>query len=313
VIDLHLHTTASDGRSSPEQLVRRLVAAGIRTCAITDHDTTAGYARALTAAAAAGLRLITGIEITAVHEGADVHLLGYGFDPEHAELASFLETQRADRVRRVVDMIDRLAALGVPIDRAPILRQATQARGRALGRPAIAKAVVAAGHARDIRDAFDRFLAAGRPAFVPRRGIAPADVIALVGRAGGIVSFAHPGKLGLDDLIPALAARGLAAIEVFHPDHDAAAVAKYLDMARRLDLAVSGGSDYHGPNSGRADDVPVVFRPRTYYRRDGAVRRTVRGTRDTARSGVADLGTGAQHRGLNRCTGFARSSARRSE
>jgi len=264
VIDLHLHTTASDGRSSPEQLVRRLVAAGIRTCAITDHDTTAGFVRARAAAAAAGLRVIAGIEITAVHEGADLHLLGYGFDPDHAELGRFLETQRADRVRRVVDMLDRLAALGVAVDRRPILNQATGGDGRALGRPAIAKALVAGGHARDIGDAFERYLAVGRPAFVPRRGSAPADVIALVARAGGIVSFAHPGKLGLDDLIPALAARGLAAVEVFHPDHDAGAVARYLDLARALHLGVSGGSDYHGPKSGRAEALGVVTLPEEY-------------------------------------------------
>jgi predicted metal-dependent phosphoesterase TrpH len=245
--------------------VRRLVAAGIRTCAITDHDTTAGSARAAAAAAAAGLRLITGIEITAVHDGADLHLLGYGFDPDHAELARFLETQRADRVRRVIDMIDRLATLGVSIDRRPLLEQATGATGRALGRPAIAKALVAGGHARDIGDAFERYLAVGRPAFVPRRGSAPADVIALVARAGGIVSFAHPGKLGLDDLMPALAARGLAAIEVFHPDHDAAAVARYLALARTLQIGVSGGSDYHGPKSGRAEALGTVTLPAEHF------------------------------------------------
>jgi predicted metal-dependent phosphoesterase TrpH len=156
-------------------------------------------------------------------------------------------------------MLDRLASLGVVINRDSIIKHgAKKMTGRALGRPAIARLLVANGHARDIADAFDRYLGAGRPAFVARRGVPPAEVIALIGRAGGIVSFAHPGKLGLDELIPSLAAGGLGAIEVFHPDHDAAAVQRYAAMARALNLASSGGSDYHGPGSGRAEALGTV-------------------------------------------------------
>jgi predicted metal-dependent phosphoesterase TrpH len=265
VIDLHLHTTASDGRSTPEQLVRRLILAGIRTCAITDHDTTAGLARASAAAAGTPLTIIAGIEITAVHAGADLHMLGYFFDPEHAELAEFLVAQRADRVRRVLEILDRLDSLGTVVARDSILRLATEPSGRAIGRPAVAKLLVAHGHAKSIADAFDRFLGTGRPAFVPRRGIDPFAVITLVGRAGGLVSFAHPGKIGHDELLPVLAARGLGAIEVFHPDHDADAIARYLDMARELGVGVSGGSDYHGPGSGRAESVGTVTLPDAYF------------------------------------------------
>lgn len=265
MIDLHLHTTASDGRSTPEQLVRRLVEAGIRTCAITDHDTTAGLARARTAAASTPLTVIAGIEITAVHAGADVHMLGYFFDTDHTELAGFLVAQRADRVRRALEILDRLDALGAVVPRDSILKLATEPTGRALGRPAVAKLLVAHGHAKSIGDAFDRLLGTGRPAFVPRRGIDPGEVIALVGRAGGLVSFAHPGKVGHDELLPALAARGLGAIEVFHPDHDADAVTRYLDMARELGVGVSGGSDYHGPGSGRAEMVGTVTLPETHF------------------------------------------------
>ncbi len=258
MIDLHLHTTASDGRSTPEHLVRRAAAAGIRTCAITDHDTVAGLQRARDAAGAFGLRVMAGIEITAVSGGLDVHLLGYCFDVHHPELTTFLTAQREDRRRRVSEMLDRLDALGIVLPRQRMLKQAAKMTGKAIGRPVIARQLVAHGHARDIADAFDRYLASGRPAFVPRRGATPAEVAGLITRAGGVASFAHPGKLGLDDLIPPLAAAGLGAIEVFHPDHDAAAVERYGAMARALGLAVSGGSDYHGPGSGRAEALGRV-------------------------------------------------------
>ncbi|HEX5068978.1 MAG TPA: PHP domain-containing protein [Vicinamibacterales bacterium] len=265
MIDLHLHTTASDGRSTPEQLVRRLIAAGIRTCAITDHDTIAGLDRARAAARGTPLAILAGIEITAVHGGVDVHMLGYAFHPDHPELTAFLAAQRADRLRRVLEIFDRLESLGVVLSREPILKRAKKLSGRAVGRPAVAKLLVSHGHARSIADAFDRYLGAGRPAFVSRRGVAPADVIALIGRAGGLVSFAHPGKMGRDDLLPALASAGLGAIEAFHPDHDAEAVQRYTDLARTLDVGVSGGSDYHGPGSGRAEALGTVTLPEAHF------------------------------------------------
>jgi predicted metal-dependent phosphoesterase TrpH len=245
--------------------VRRLIAAGIRTCAITDHDTIAGLARARAAARDTPLSILTGIEITAVQDGVDVHMLGYGFDPDHPELAAFLVAQRADRLRRVIEILDRLESLGVVIGREPIMKRAGKMSGKAIGRPAVAKLLVAHGHARSIADAFDRYLGTGRPAFVPRRGIAPVEVIGLVGRAGGWVSFAHPGKLGRDDLLPGLAASGLGAIEVFHPDHDAEAVTRYRDLARTLGLGITGGSDYHGPGSGRAEALGSVTLPEPYF------------------------------------------------
>jgi predicted metal-dependent phosphoesterase TrpH len=261
MIDLHLHTTASDGRSTPERLIERVASRGIRTCAVTDHDTVAALERARLAGERFGVRVVAGIEITAVADGADIHMLGYFFDPAHAELAAFLLAQRDDRKRRVIEMLDRLEGLGIVLPREPILVKSRKVVGKAIGRPAIARALVAHGHARDINDAFERFLAIGRPAFMPRRGAPPADVVQLIARAGGVSSFAHPGKLGLDGLLAPLAAAGLTAIEVFHPDHDAAAVEKYGAMARSLGLAVSGGSDYHGPTSGRTDALGQVTLP----------------------------------------------------
>lgn len=225
--------------------------------AVTDHDTTAGVAAARDAAGGAGVDVVMGIEITAVLDGRDVHILGYFFDDTHPELVTFLAAQREDRRRRVDAIVERLSAMGATIDHRAIAREAAGSH-KAIGRPAIARALVAAGHARDIADAFDRFLADGRPAFVSRQGAPPAEVIALIMRAGGMASFAHPGKLGLDAVLPGLADAGLTGLEVFHPDHDAQAQQKYLAIAEALNLAPTGGSDYHGPQSGRAECLGVV-------------------------------------------------------
>jgi predicted metal-dependent phosphoesterase TrpH len=155
--------------------------------------------------------------------------------------------------------------MGVNLNAESVLKKGSKISGKALGRPMIARLLVATRHARDIADAFDRYLGAGQPAFVARRGAAPAEVIALLARAGGLVSFAHPGKLGQDELIPSLAAAGLAAIEVFHPDHDEAARDRYRRIAGQFNLLVSGGSDYHGPGSGRAEALGKVGLPREAF------------------------------------------------
>jgi len=178
VIDLHLHTTASDGQLSPDALVRTIAAAGVRTFAVTDHDTLAAVPAAAEAARAAGLEAVPGIEITAVHAGRDVHVLGYFLDETSAELAVFLDRQRVDRRRRLVVMLDKLESLGLAVDRAPL--EARLTTGQAVGRPLIAAALIAAGHATDMSDAFDRFLAEGRVAFEPRVGATPASVVSLI-------------------------------------------------------------------------------------------------------------------------------------
>jgi predicted metal-dependent phosphoesterase TrpH len=257
VIDLHLHTTASDGRSTPAELVREAVAAGVTTLAVTDHDTVAAVPEVLAAATAAGVRAVTGIEITAVHAGRDVHVLGYFFDPRSLRLNAFLDRQRQDRRRRVLDIADRLDQLGVPVDRARLTAGAAQP-GKSLGRPVVAAALIAAGHVRDVSEAFDRYLSPGAPAFVERIGAPPADVVRLIDEAGGIAAIAHPGKLNMDEVIPAMVDAGMAAVEVFHSDHSAEDVARYQDIAARFGLLVTGGSDYHGPGTGRAASLGRV-------------------------------------------------------
>lgn len=266
MIDLHLHTTASDGRLAPADLVAAAAAAGLTTISVTDHDTTAGLQAAHAAASAAGIRLIDGIEITAIESARDVHMLGYFFDPEHERLRTLLTAQRADRVRRVEEMNRRLAALGCPLDLGPLLENARRQPGRSIGRPFLADALIRAGYAQDRADAFDRFLAAGRPAFVPRQGPTVAEVIDVVAAAGGISSMAHPGLTRIDEDIPRFAASGLDAIEARHSDHDADAEARYRALAARLGLAVSGGSDFHADPSHHASALGIVSLPADDFR-----------------------------------------------
>ena len=258
MIDLHLHTTASDGTLTPSALVARAAAAGLRIIAITDHDTLDGLAEARAAAAAHGLRVIDGVEITAVENHRDVHMLGYFVDPANAELTDFLSAQRADRLRRIRDIGDRLAALALPIDVESLLAEGARKPGRSIGRPQIAAALVAAGHARDRDDAFDRLIGSDCPAYVPRRGASPDDVIEIVRRAAGIVSMAHPALTRQDHIIPRLASAGLAALEVRHSDHDALAEQHYRALAAQHGLAASGGSDFHGDTAHRAATLGSV-------------------------------------------------------
>ena len=260
MIDLHLHTTASDGALPPAALVARAAAAGIRTLAITDHDTTAGLAEGRTAASAAGLTFVDGIEITAVEGGRDVHVLGYFFDPADRELKEFLGAQHQDRLRRVREMAERLEALGVPIDAAPVLALGADG-GRSVGRPHVAAALVAAGHVQTRDEAFIRFLENGRPAFVPRRGASPEFVVNVIAGAGGVASVAHPGLTRIDDILPRLVRAGLHAVEATHTDHDATAERRYRALAATLGIAVSGGSDFHDDTGRRRCGLGSVTLP----------------------------------------------------
>lgn len=264
MIDLHSHTTASDGLLSPAALLDAAAAAGLTVLAITDHDTTAGYIEARRLPAGP-LELVPGIEISAVHNGRDLHVLGYFLEPSSPTLAAFLDRQRTDRRRRVMEMTERLQSLGHPIDAQPILDAAD--RGRSVGRPQIANALVAAGHVRSRDEAFQRFLEHGGPAYVPRRGASPAEVIRIIHDAGGLASLAHPGVYNRDDVIEPLASDGLDAIEARHSDHDALTESRYRRMAARLGLLVTGGSDFHGNDTHRASSLGVVTLPQEDYAR----------------------------------------------
>ena len=272
-IDLHLHTTASDGRCTPQELVHRAARAGLSVMAVTDHDTTDAIAEVDAEARHHGIHTIPGIEITAVEAGRDLHVLGYLFDPQHQGLASLLVRQRAARVARIEGIASRLAAHGVPIDVEPMLEQSRRESGRSIGRPQVARAMVEAGHVANTQEAFDRWLGPGLPGFVAREGPTPEAVIETIHHAGGIASIAHPGQHGLGTRIPTLAAAGLDAVEAFHPDHDAALVQEYIDVARRLHLLLTGGSDFHG-DQGHGCEPGSVTLPAEEWERLQARRRS---------------------------------------
>lgn len=264
MIDLHAHTTASDGSLRPAKLIERAASVGIRTFAVTDHDTLAGIREAADAARARGLAFLPGIEITAVHEKRDVHMLGYFLRSDPPGVEPFLEAARRDRARRALAMSERLGALGVPVDIGDLIRQAEES-GRAVARPTVARALVDAGHVRSVQEAFDRYLADGGPAYVARTGASPAEVVALVQAGGGICSLAHPRLLRKDHLIPALATAGLDAIEAFHSEHGPADQARYCRLAERHGLAVTGGSDFHGDDHHRADRFGRIGLPAPHF------------------------------------------------
>jgi predicted metal-dependent phosphoesterase TrpH len=264
MIDLHLHTTASDGLLPPETLVARARTRGLTVISITDHDTVAGSRRAVGAARDHGLRLVPGIEITAVENERDVHILGYFIDPDHGGLVDFLREQRLDRQRRVREMAGRLAGLGYSIDVEALL--AAGENGRSVGRPALADALVASGHVANRDDAFERLLGRGRPAFVPRTGVNGREVIRVIHQAAGIASLAHPGVLREDSLIPGFVDAGLDALEVWHSDHSLEQQDCYAAMAAWFGLARSGGSDFHGDGH-RRRDLGVISLPADEFAR----------------------------------------------
>jgi predicted metal-dependent phosphoesterase TrpH len=249
MIDLHTHTTASDGRCTPSELVARAAAAGITVLSVTDHDTSDACGAAGAACALAGITFVPGIEITAVREEVDVHILGYFIDPASPALRVFLAEQRQRRLDRIGRMITKLEALGLRLDADAIMRPALDQPGQSIGRPAIARALVAAGYVKTSNEAFANWLSHGRPGFVAREGAAPDGVIAQIHGAGGIASLAHPGLLRRDEWIAGLASSGLDAIEAYYPKHDEALTGRYRSIAHRLGVGVSGGSDYHADES----------------------------------------------------------------
>ena len=249
MIDLHTHTTASDGRCTPAELVARAAAAGVTVLSVTDHDTVESCDAVRNACAVARITFVPGIEITAVRDEADVHVLGYFIDARSPGLQVFLAEQRQRRLDRVGRIIVQLEKLGLRLDADAILRPAIDEPGKSIGRPAIARALVAAGYVKTSNEAFASWLSRGRPGFVAREGAAPDNVIAQIHDAGGIASMAHPGLLRRDAWIAGFASSGLDAIEAYHTNHDEVMTGHYRSVAHRLGLAVSGGSDYHADQS----------------------------------------------------------------
>lgn len=247
-IDLHTHSTASDGTDTPAQLVRNAAAAGLDVVALTDHDTTRGYGEAV-AALPAGLTLVTGAELSCRLDGVGLHMLAYLFDPEEPELARERELVRDDRVPRAKAMIGKLQELGVAVTWDQVARIAGDG---SVGRPHIAEALVELGVVPTVSDAFTAdWLADGGRAYAEKHELDPFDAIRLVKAAGGVTVFAHPAAVKRGQVVPeaaiaALAAAGLDGIEADHMDHDPATRTKLHGLATDLGLLATGSSDYHG-------------------------------------------------------------------
>jgi predicted metal-dependent phosphoesterase TrpH len=226
--------------------------AGLTVLAVTDHDTMQSVDETTALARPLGIRVIPGVEITTVDANRDVHMLAYFVDHHDETLIQFLSRQRGLREERAREIGRRLAALGVPIDMEELLAEARATPGTSIARPWLARALVRAGHVSSVQEAFDRWLAQGQPAFVPRIGPSPFDIIEVVRAAGGILSFAHPGVTRKDALLAPLAEAGLDAIEAHHSDHSMEMREHYRGLAATLGLATSGGSDFHGYGETRA-------------------------------------------------------------
>lgn len=271
MIDLHMHSTASDGRCTPDELAARVSVAGITIMSLTDHDTFAGVAAVTNAARSRGIEVVPGIEITSVHRGKDVHVLAYFVDETTPRLQELLTRQRQQRLDRALEIAARLARLGAPLDIDALVATAMAPGGKALARPQIAEMLIAAGHVSSVPEAFERYLGEESPAYVPHSGATPAEVVSLVAQGGGAASLAHPGYRGAgpsnpkDDLVPELVEAGMIALEAIHSSHDAEQQAHYVKLARQHGLAITGGSDYHGDGTRRAEFFGVLNLPRDYF------------------------------------------------
>jgi len=246
--DLHMHSTASDGQFSPTELVRRAQAAGITVMALTDHDSTQGCCEAQKEAARLGICLLPGVELGCSTEHIkEIHVLGYGVDPQDSALCSFCIAWRQKREARAEAMVRRLCEAGKPIDMA---RVREMAKG-VIARPHVARALVEAGHATSVKDAFEKYLTPGRCGYVPREKLSVQDAVRMIAAAGGVSVLAHPMEMRMSQmnvaaLIREWKAQGLCGIEVYHPSADAQDVRFLHALAREEGMLVTGGSDYHG-------------------------------------------------------------------
>jgi predicted metal-dependent phosphoesterase TrpH len=245
-VDLHMHSTASDGSRTPADVVAAASRAGLLAIALTDHDSVSGIAEARRAAADLGVRVVAGVELSAVEGEAETHLLGLHLR-DTGVLERGLEDLRSMRERRAQVIVERLEALGVHVSYDAVL---AQAGAGAVGRPHVARALVAEGWAVDVRDAFDRYLGAGRPAFVAKEQLRMRDAIEMVHAAGGLAVLAHPGGSGTRERLESLRALGLDGVEVKHPSHSPGDTTRLRALSEQLGLLPSGGSDWHGAADG---------------------------------------------------------------
>jgi hypothetical protein len=248
-LDLHVHSTASDGAWPPEAVVRGAAAGGLDVIALTDHDTTTGFAAAEAVGRTLDVQVIPALEVSSSHGGRDVHVLGYFVDPDGHELQGYAARARGRREERMREMVERLRAERVDVAYADVERAAGPGPV-VIGRPHLARALVAGGFASSVQDAFNRLIGDERPAFVPTALLDPVGAVQVVLGAGGVPIWAHPPGDLVEGLLPTLVDAGLRGLEVYRPKHVRADVLRYESICRSRGLLMSGGSDWHSPDGG---------------------------------------------------------------
>lgn len=257
-VDLHVHTTASDGSVTPEEIVKQASSLGLEAVAITDHDTIEGIEPALNAARPTGLEVIPGVELSTVYQDKRVHILGYLVDLHEPDFLAQLAFLRSTRLARISKMVQKLREMGFAVTMERVLAISS---GGSVGRPHVAQALMESGVVETMADAFEKYIGRGCPAYVPRFKYAPATAVHLIRGAGGVPVLAHPGLSDCSDLLPDLVAEGLLGLEAYYPGHTWELTAYYCRQARQLGLFVTGGSDFHGPGHKDGSQLGTVTVP----------------------------------------------------
>jgi predicted metal-dependent phosphoesterase TrpH len=251
-IDLHMHSTFSDGLKTPTELVEIAKRKALAAISLTDHDCLDGVNEAIAAGRESGVEVLSGVELSSEFEGRDLHILGYGVDPDHSEFQGILERFRDTRHARGLKIIEKLNGLGVSIDPADVIEKSGDG---ALGRPHIAAVMAEKGVVSTPVEAFEKYISEGGPAYVPKYKMSPPEAIEHIRMAGGLAFMAHPG-IFLEDIdeFYVLMEEGFDGVEVYHPRHNAKIIRELTEIAKNHDLLISGGSDYHGFTT---RDLPV--------------------------------------------------------
>lgn len=261
--DLHLHTTRSDGTRTPSEVIDLAIKLGLGIIAISDHDQLAAFFEIREYAADRDVTLIPAVELSCIHAGHDIHVLAYAFDADDPDVSNRLARFRASRLNRGAQIVKRLETLGFPLDESRVQELSA---GGSLGRPHVARAMVERGYVTSVSEAFDQFLAHGRPADVPKERFKVSEAVAVIRAAGGLTSIAHP-SLYPDhrSIVNEILDQGVDGIEVFHPDVGADDRAYYEKLARSRDALMTGGSDDHGTVKAK-ETIGTVKVPETLIR-----------------------------------------------
>jgi predicted metal-dependent phosphoesterase TrpH len=251
-VDLHLHTTYSDGAHTAEEVVALARRAGLSALSITDHDNVGAIDDALTAGRRWGVGIIPGVELSTTVDEQDIHILGYFVDHHHPTLQEFLALFRAERLKRAERIVEKLRRIQVPLDLESVLRQAGTG---SVGRPHIANALLQTGHTDTYHEAFAKYIGDGKPAFEKKYRISPREAFEVIAEAGGLSFIAHPGNTVPEHVLLELIHEGVDGIEAIHPSHSPDRVHYYQSIANEYFLLVSGGSDFHGGNRNDRDAI----------------------------------------------------------